>query len=616
MDYLRILKQLTVIINDISLSIIATWLAMSLRLEIIYFPELDDIKFFLIPIVFFLPIYMYAGNYLSVFRYFGIDNIKLIFFNTLIYGIILASVTIFLRIENIPRSIGIIQPIIFFLLILLSRITAAALLSRITSNKQLKKILIYGAGTLGFHASNEILTSNLYDLVGFIDDDKRKRGKKIVGKSIFHISEIESLIKKKSITDILITIPNISNLERKKLFAIASNYNVSVNIVPSIKNLLDDKEQFSYTLDITALDILNRNISIDSKAIEENIRKKVVLITGAGGSIGSELCKQICSFQPKKIVLLDHSEINLYSIDQAIADYINKKDFRIKKVTVLASIRDFTRLQKIMMTQKPDIVYHAAAYKHVPIVENNIIDSVTNNFIGTINTVQSAYKSKVSQFILISTDKAVRPTNIMGASKRLSEMYLQSFSRHIREKSDLVLSMVRFGNVLDSSGSVIPLFRKQIKEGGPITVTDMNVTRYFMTIPEAIGLILQSNIIAKGGEVFVLNMGKPVKILDLAKKMIKLSGLKEKNTENKEGDIEIIFTGLRPGEKLYEEMFINQDIKMSKHKEILYADEHHPDYEEMLSIKKQINYFIDQNDEKSIIKILKKEIQGFDYNII
>ena len=613
MGYLRIIKQLIVVANDITLCIISTWLAISLRLEILYIPQQSELKFFLIPIIFFLPIFIYKGNYLSVFRYFGIDNIKLIFFNTLIYGIILSSVTIFLRIDEVPRSIGIIQPIIFFLFIILSRISAAALLRQIYTFENKKRILIYGAGSLGFHASNEIISSNRYDLVGFIDDDVRKKGKKILEKPIFHVSEIENLIKKENITDILITISNITQNERKKLFFLATELNVSVNILPSIKNLLDDKEEFSYSLDITALEILNRNISIDLKEIEKNIKNKIILITGAGGSIGSELSKQICSMQPKKIVLLDHSEINLYSIDQAIKDYIKKNSLKIKTSTILASIKNFSRMRTILLEENPDIVYHAAAYKHVPLVEDNIIESVTNNFIGTVNTVQAAYEAKVSQFILISTDKAVRPTNIMGATKRLSEMYLQSFSKYLEQSSSLILSMVRFGNVLDSSGSVIPLFRKQIKEGGPVTVTDKNVTRYFMTIPEAIGLILQSNTMAKGGEVFVLNMGKPVKILDLAKKMIKLSGLREKNTVNNTGDIEIIFTGLRPGEKLYEELFLNENIKESEHKEIFYSNEDHPSFKHMKNIKHHLEKYIEQGNDTKIIEILNENVQGFKY---
>ena len=603
-------KRIVVLINDILISIFCTWLALSLRLDQFFLLSFESINFFLLPIVLFIPIFFYSSTYSAVFRYFGIDDIIRIFFNTTIYGISFLFIIILIEIEGFPRSIGIIQPIFFFIIIVLSRITAATIIQKIYKKTKLNKLLIYGAGSLGFHASNQIASLGLYEIIAFIDDDKRKVGKRIEGKIIYHSSNLRSLIKQNNITHILVAISSLSNFERRRIFEQIDKENISIKMIPSIKNLIEGNLNFSHVVDINRSDILDREIIIDNDAIGKNLLNKVVLVTGAGGSIGSELCTQIIFNKPKQIILFDHSEINLYSIDQKVSSLIKKHQLSVDKVSILGSVRDLNRLDKVLKENKPQNIFHAAAYKHVPIVEENITEAIINNFFGTINLIEAANNHNCSSLVLVSTDKAVRPTNIMGASKRLAEIYLQAFSNH-NVTSNMILSIVRFGNVLDSSGSVIPVFREQIKEGGPITVTHPEITRYFMTIPEAVGLILQSTTMSNGGEVFVLNMGKPVKIVDLAKKMIKISGLKEKSESNPNGQIEIVFTGLRAGEKMHEELFISDEFSITTHKDILYVKEDHHEYHEILSIKDKLEKYVLEENIEEIIRLLKKEIKGF-----
>ncbi len=608
MSLSRFQKQIVVLMNDIFIAIFSTWLALFLRLNKVYLPDSfywhENILFtFLISIICFIPIFIGQGVYKVLFRFSGLKTLRTILISSIIYGFIFAFIIISSKITGIPRSVGIIQPIIFTLIVIISRITAVQLIEFYNQSINFKKAIIFGAGKSGIETYNAISRNENYQIIAFIDNDPSKVGNKIDDTPVKGVKELKEMIDAKNVTNIFVAIPSMSSSERKKLIMDLDEYNLNIKFLPSLESIFRGKLSVKDFEHVNLDDILERNIELDIRGIKNDIKNKVILVTGGGGSIGSELSKQILLNIPKKLLILDHSEFNLYSIMETLNKIVEENKLNTLVIPILLSIQEKPKLEIIFKENDIDKVYHAAAYKHVPLLESNIIEGIKNNILGTQNIVNLSYKYNCRKFILVSTDKAVRPTNIMGASKRFSEMIVQAYAAEKETNNKTSFGIVRFGNVVNSSGSVIPLFSKQINFGGPVTVTHPDITRFFMTIPEATSLILQSSMLAKSGEVFVLNMGEPIKILDLAKKMIKLSGLEEKK-EDGDGDIEIVFTGLRPGEKLYEELFIENDSLEIVNKDIFIAKEKYISLEEINHIITRLDESVSLNKPSEVKNIL------------
>lgn len=595
------------ILNDVFISLFSTWAALSLRLDKIYLPNSfvwheNTFLIFIIAIICFLIIFYIFKIYYSVIRFSGLKTLTNITLVGIVYATIFSATLFILKINGIPRSIGIIQPIIFILLVILSRMVAVQLIESYSQSKNIKKVIIYGAGLTGIETSKALAGNNNYQIEAFIDKDSKKIGTYVNTIPIIGVDHLNKIIKRKKISDLIIALPNLGLFARRKLIKELSEFNLSIKIIPSIDSLILGKITINDFQSIELNDILDRNIELDLSSLRDELQNKVVLISGSGGSIGSELAKQIITNKPSKLVLIDHSEFNLYSILEDLEKIKSLNNINIELIPFLITIQDQKKLEKIFIEYNPKYIFHAAAYKHVPLIEFNIFAGIKNNILGTLNIVNLFKKYDCEKFILVSTDKAVRPKNIMGATKRVGELIVQAYAAE--ESKNKKYSIVRFGNVLNSSGSVIPLFNKQIKNGGPITLTHKDITRYFMTIPEAAGLILQCSILAKNGELFILDMGEPIKIIDIAKKMIKLSGLNEKN--NEEGDIEIQIRGLRPGEKLYEELLISKNFKKTRNKDILIAEEDFMKISELSNFLDILFKFNELEDIENIKELLSK----------
>ena len=474
--------------------------------------------------------------------------------------------------------------------------------------------MVYGSGEAGRQLVKAIQESTEISIKGFLDDDLNKQGCFIDGKRIYDPSNLSDLILKKKISLILLAIPSIPRKKRNEIIRHLLNYKIAVRTIPDISNLASGKSLITEFLDLDIDDLLGRiEVEPFPSLMKKNINSKTILVTGAGGSIGSELCRQIIKLKPNKLLLVEISEYALYSIHSELEPL---KSSVTEIIPLIGSVQDKQRMGKIMKIFQPATIYHAAAYKHVPIVEHNLIEGLKNNLLGTHELSKLAIENNVNNFVFISTDKAVRPTNIMGATKRLAELCLQALDKRdldlTKDIKSTKFSIVRFGNVLDSSGSVIPKFRDQIKNGGPITLTHKNINRYFMTITEAAQLVIQAGAMAKGGDVFVLDMGNPIRIYDLAVKMIQLSGLSLRNDSNLKGDIEIQITGLRPGEKLYEELLLSKNPIKTNHPKIFRSKEPFIIYEKLSNEINVLKKLIDDNDIENILKMLKKIV--IDYN--
>ena len=606
-------KILIVIFVDILTSIFATGLAFIVRLDLedILIINLNLIYVFLISIALFVPIFYFYKIYNSIFRYFDLDSLQRLFIGVSIYSIPFFLVVYVYQLPDVPRSLSILQPLIFFIALFLNRLLLITLYNSQQSRQVTKKILIYGAGSAGVQAEKIISNLESCKIIGFVDDDKSKIGRSIYGYKIFSSDEINKIHKQNKINEIYIAITNIKTESKIKILREIETLNIKTRILPSLNELLKSNITISDFREISVLDLVERKVKIKSDTLGKEFEDKVILITGAGGSIGSQLSEQLLLFKPRLIILIDNTEYNLYLIDQKLKDLSEKQTINSKILTKLVDINNIEELDHLFRNNKPDYLFHAAAYKHVPIVEKNIIEALKNNFLGTINVIDTAIKHNCLNFVLISTDKAVRPTNVMGATKRLSEMYLQAISKSIISKGKYSYSIVRFGNVLDSSGSVVPLFRDQINSGGPVTVTHPEVTRYFMTIPEAATLILKSAVYAEGGEIFLLDMGEPVKILDLAKKMINLSGYSYDNTS--EQNIDITFTGLRSGEKLHEELFIDKQNTQKITDDIFTTNEEFIELEKFIQIVDELKKIINSFDENIALSFLKENIKEFNH---
>jgi len=621
----RTFKRTIVLCSDIVLCALTVWLAFYLRLgEWIGFQR-EDWRLLLATFTAIgvsIPIFILSGLYRNIFRYSGLPVLITLVRATSIYGVIYALIFTIIGFQGVPRTIGLLQPILLGIAVGGSRIIASFLLGGVYRARpgasKATRTLIYGAGSTGQQLASALLHNSQLKIVGFLDDDPQLIGNALNGKFIYSSTELNALIRKFGITDVLLALPNVNRRRRNEIITFIQSCKVHVRTLPSVVDLAKGRITFSDIRELDVEDLLGRDaIAPDISLLRKNIHNKVVLVTGAGGSIGSELCRQILLQNPKALILLEQGEFNLYRLHQELTQTIINLDKKgIELIPMLASVRDDNNVRRIISRYRPQTIYHAAAYKHVPLVESNPFEGIQNNVFGTLVMAQAAVDLGVESFTLISTDKAVRPTNVMGASKRLAEMTLQAIAALQDESSELahsktIVSMVRFGNVLDSSGSVVPKFKEQIQMGGPVTLTDSNVTRYFMTIPEAAQLVIQASAMAKGGEVFLLDMGEPIKILDLASRMIELSGLTISNENNPEGDIEIVVTGLRPGEKLFEELLIGNNPQKTENARIMKAHEDFLPMPVLQIMLQSLKEYCEIQDRQSVKLILQELVSGY-----
>ena len=630
-------KRILQLVSDTLLIWLALWLAFVIRLgdaQQVY-PFSEHAWLFSLAPVIALPVYIRFGMYRAVLRYLGNDALLAIFKAVSLSSLLMALAVYWVKdpIAVVPRSMvfnywWLSLCLIGGLRLFMRQFFLGNWLNldfRMLPGKQdgLPAVAIYGAGAAGNQLVAALRMGRSMHPVAFIDDDDGVANRVIAGLRVYKPKHIQQMIDETSVQEVLLAIPSASRSRRKEILAALESYPLHVRSVPGFMDLASGKVRVDDLQEVDISDLLGRDsVPPQSELFERCIKSKNVMVTGAGGSIGSELCRQILSSGARLLILFEHAEFNLYAIHHELEQRIAREALPIQLLPILGSIRNPQRLLDVMQQWRVDTVYHAAAYKHVPIVEHNVAEGVQNNLLGTVNTAQAAIKSGVSNFVLISTDKAVRPTNVMGSSKRLAEMVLQALSvepapvlfgdaEAVHRVNKTRFTMVRFGNVLGSSGSVIPLFREQIKRGGPVTVTHPNITRYFMTIPEAAQLVIQAGSLGQGGDVFVLDMGAPVRIVELAEKMIHLSGLTVRDSEKLHGDIAIEFTGLRPGEKLYEELLIGESVLPTEHPMILRAQEEFIAWEALKQILTDLLQAIDADDYVRVRQLLRQAVDGY-----
>lgn len=597
----RPIKRIISVFLDAVFVLLAVWGALMLRLEstaIFYTSSYWQVALVIVPVS--IAIFMNFGLYRAILRYLSAKAIWSIVAAVAASTSCLMISDFFLS-ASLPKSV----PIIYFALALMfiggSRLLLRAIYSALMGEIK-QSVIIYGAGSAGRQLAIGLNSGADYKPVAFIDDDSAKQGSIIQGIKVIGIDQVHRVLKNENVRKILLAVPSITRVERKAILSQLERFGVEVQTIPDINDVIEGRASSDEIRDVEIEDLLGRDpISPRSELMQANIYHKVVMVTGAGGSIGSELCRQIIQLHPTTLVLFELSEYGLYAIDRELQALAESLQVNVEIVPLIGSVQRVNRLENVMKAFNVNTVYHAAAYKHVPLVENNTVEGVRNNIFGTMYCAQAAIAANVETFVLVSTDKAVRPTNIMGATKRMAELVLQALSK---EQSTTRFCMVRFGNVLGSSGSVVPLFRKQIQDGGPITLTHNDITRYFMTIPEAAQLVLQAGAMGKGGDVFVLDMGEPVKIYDLATKLIRLSGLELKDKHNPHGDIAITTTGLRPGEKLYEELLIGDNVDKTSHPRIMTAQELMLSWDELNTIIKQLDRACHEFDHQAIRDLL------------
>jgi FlaA1/EpsC-like NDP-sugar epimerase len=607
----RSAKRAVVIVLDVALALVATWAAFSLRLDAPHRPfGLQWAVYGVAPLI-AVPVFVHFGLYRAIFRYTGQAALVATGKAIAVYAVVLSTVLFWLQWPGVPRSLGLLQPVLFLVLVGGSRAFARFWLAGVHSGPDagIARLLIFGAGTAGAQTAAALSVTSHYRLVGFADDDAGKTGRSINGLPVYAGKALAQVVQAEGITDILLALPSTSRLRRNQIVDTLRGLPVHVRTLPSMADLASGKVSVQDIRELDIEDLLGRDpVAPDSGLLARDLVDQVVLVSGAGGSIGSELARQILPQKPRQLLLLDHSEFGLYAIHQELEAVCKVRGLHVELVPLLGSVSNLERLAAICQAFCPATVYHAAAYKHVPMVEDNPGEGVRNNVFGTLNMAQAAAASGAHRFVLISTDKAVRPTNVMGATKRMAELVLQALDR---EHAKTSFSMVRFGNVLGSSGSVVPLFRKQLAAGGPLTVTHADVTRYFMTIPEAAQLVLQAGAMGQGGDVFVLDMGQPVRILDLARRMVELSGLSVRDAENPSGDIAISVTGLRPGEKLYEELLIGDNPEPTGHPRIMKAHEPAMDWSALEPELVLLEAAAQAGDVTAIKQCLARHVQGY-----
>ena len=608
----RVVKRSIMLFVDVLLIVTILMLSFSMRLGEWFWPQGDLVYLlFFAPLV-AIPIFIKFGLYRAIVRYIGFKALWVIVQAVSLYALVWGVIALLSGVQGVPRSVILINWILGMLLIGGSRIIGRWWFSdkksySVNAFDKRKNVLVYGAGSAGIQLATALTYSQELNPIAFIDDEPTLSNHQIMGLKVHSSNNLGELVASMKIEEVLLAIPSASRDRRNEIINNLEPYPVLVRTVPGVSELAQGKLKINDLNVVSINDLLGRDpVPPNQNYLRADITNKVVMITGAGGSIGSELCRQIIQLQPKKIVLFEQNEFSLYTIDQELI----QKNLKIDIAPILGSVLDSKQVERVCKIFSVQTIYHAAAYKHVPMIELNNFSGIENNIFGTLSCAEAAVLSNVDTFVLISTDKAVRPTNIMGATKRFSEMILQALSKKYNDKATN-FSMVRFGNVLDSSGSVIPLFNKQIKEGGPVTVTDPAIIRYFMTIPEAAQLVIQAGAMSKGGDVFVLDMGEPVKILYLAKKMIHLSGLNIKDSNNPNGDIEILFTGLRPGEKLYEELLIGDSVLETEHQLILRSNEEMLPWSDLKLILNKLKTSVDNQNLEGARQALIEAVPGY-----
>ena len=604
----RAQKRIVSLLVDSLFLVFAFWTALLVRVDDV--SVLTDSGYWLV-LMCVLPVSLFVfakfGLYRAVLRYMGLQALVAIASGVVISTIMLVLVAFYTE-ANIPRTFPLIYAAFALVFIGGSRAMVRSLVG--TGIKRVgEPVIIYGAGVSGRQLLSSLVQSHEYHPFAFVDDDESLHGTVIQGVHVHSPSIIRKLIKQKSATKVLLAIPSASRTKRQAILLTLESLAVQVLTIPAMADLVNGNKLYSDIKEVEIDDLLGRDsVSPRNDLLAANITNKVVLVTGAGGSIGSELCRQILKQSPAKLVLFELSEFALYAIERELKSIALELNIDVPIFPLMGSVQRENRIQAVMESFGVQTVYHAAAYKHVPLVEHNVVEGVRNNVFGTLYTARAAIAAKVETFVLISTDKAVRPTNVMGTTKRMAELVLQAFAK---ENNQTRFCMVRFGNVLGSSGSVVPLFRTQIANGGPVTVTHPEITRFFMTIPEASQLVIQAGAMGKGGDVFVLDMGKSVKIVDLAAKMIRLSGFEVRNEMNPDGDIAIEFSGLRPGEKLYEELLIGDDVSGTEHERIMTANESFLDWSDYLKILDRLDKACHEFQHEVIRDILLTTPTGF-----
>ena len=631
-------KRLIQVLTDVILVWVALWMAFIVRLgidELINPFKVHTWLFIWAPIV-AIPLFIRFGMYRAVMRYFGNDALIAIVKAVSLSSLILAVVVYWYSNHEtvVPRSI--IFNYWWLSLVMIGGLrlvmrqyfmgdwfSAAQHVPFTSRDDGLPRVAIYGAGAAGNQLVAALRMGRAMRPVAFIDDDNSIADRIISGLQVYKPKHIQRMIDRTGAQEILLAIPSSNRGRRREILGFLESFPLHVRSVPGFMDLASGRVQVDDIQEVDIADLLGRDaVPAQGDLLEHCIKDQSVLVTGAGGSIGSELCRQILTLQPTTLLLFEHSEFNLYCILSELEQRIARESLSVRLLPILGSVRNQHKLLDVMKTWHVDTVYHAAAYKHVPMVEHNIAEGVLNNVIGTLNTAQAALQAGVANFVLISTDKAVRPTNVMGSTKRLAELTLQALSReqapvmfgdktNVSRVNKTRFTMVRFGNVLGSSGSVIPLFHKQIKSGGPLTVTHPKITRYFMTIPEAAQLVIQAGSMGQGGDVFVLDMGEPVKIVELAEKMIHLSGLSVRSDKNPHGDISIEFSGLRPGEKLYEELLIGDNVAPTQHPMIMTANEDHLSWDVLKLKLTELLSAVEHDDYARVRQLLRETVSGY-----
>lgn len=632
-------KRLLQVVADVVLTWLALWLAFVVRLgtDDLVHPLGVHLWLFVIAPVLSVPLFVRMGMYRAVLRYMGNDALLVIFKAVSLSALLLALAIYWYRDapEPVPRSLVINYWWLSLLLLgglrLLMRqyfqgdwfSLGQLALSRPVTGNGLPKVAVYGAGAAGNQLVTALRMGKQMHPVAFIDDDDGIINRVIAGIKVYKPSRLQQMIAESGAEEILLAMPSVTRARRREILDYLEQFPIPVRTVPGFMDLASGKVKVDDLQEVDIADLLGRDaVPPRQDLFEQCIAGQVVMVTGAGGSIGSELCRQIIGQKPTTLILFEHSEFNLYAIHDELQARVDRESLPLTLLPILGSIRNPERLQEVMDAWQVQTLYHAAAYKHVPLVEHNIAEGVLNNVLGTLNTAQAAIRAGVRNFVLISTDKAVRPTNVMGSTKRLAEMVLQALSHEavpvllgdgsgVQQVKRTRFTMVRFGNVLGSSGSVIPRFREQIRQGGPVTVTHPKITRYFMTIPEAAQLVIQAGAMGQGGDVFVLDMGKPVKILDLAEKMIHLTGLSVRDEQHPSGDIAIEFSGLRPGEKLYEELLIGDNVAETEHPMIMRASEDFLPWDELKDGIGRLHAALEQEDLARVRQLLRELVEGY-----
>lgn len=607
----RPLKKSIMVLMDLILLPIAVWGAFALRLG-------EPLPEYMLPFwwlllavpLLTLPVFVRLGLYRAVVRYMGPQAMLAVLQGVTLSALLMALVTVMAKAPGFPRSVLVLYWMLAVLLVGGTRFLARMLFQSVVRRNPFKEqVIIYGAGAAGLQSASALKHGNEYEPIGFVDDNPSLCGSVFEGLCVHLPSELPALVEDRQVSHILLAMPSVPRSQRRQILTQLEPLPVPVKTLPGLSDLVSGQARVDEFRDVEIEDLLGRDpVAPDLDLLKGCTEGKSVLVTGAGGSIGSELCRQILHFGPTHLLLYEISELGLYHIERELRAEILTESLEVELVPLLGSVIKAKRLRQVMETFEVDTVYHAAAYKHVPIVENNVIEGVRNNVFGTLRCAEAAIAAEVSSFVLVSTDKAVRPSNIMGASKRMAELVLQGLAT---QQSGTRFTMVRFGNVLGSSGSVVPLFREQIRQGGPVTVTHPEIIRYFMTIPEAALLVIQAGAVGQDGDVLVLDMGEPVRIVDLARRMIQLMGFQVRDAQSPKGDVAIQFTGLRPGEKLYEELLIGDGVTATQHPMIMSAREISRSWTEIRKILAEMDRACQDFDCDSIRELLLRAVSGY-----